>query len=109
LRDFSRASPSNFWWQPMVGNINSAGCLKTGPQYNSGIIQCDGYAVYEQLANPARHDRRVTLAFCWLHWRHSLARRPTQAEMSSVFNKLAKRQRGEQTMLCRNLIEALVG
>jgi transposase len=28
-----------------------------------------GYAVYEQLANPARHDGRVTLAFCWLHWR----------------------------------------
>jgi transposase len=35
----------------------------------SGIIQCDGYAVYEQLANPARHDGRVMLAFCWLHWR----------------------------------------
>jgi transposase len=35
----------------------------------SGIIQCDGYAVYEQLAKPARHDGRMTLAFCWLHWR----------------------------------------
>jgi transposase len=35
----------------------------------SGIIQCDGYAVYEQLADPARHDGAVTLAFCWLHWR----------------------------------------
>jgi transposase len=35
----------------------------------SGIIQCDGYAVYEQLADPTRHDGRVTLAFCWLHWR----------------------------------------
>jgi transposase len=27
----------------------------------SGIIQCDGYAVYEQLADPARHDGTVTL------------------------------------------------
>jgi transposase len=35
----------------------------------SGIVQCDGYAVYEQLADPARHSGTVTLAFCWSHWR----------------------------------------
>ena len=36
----------------------------------SGIVQCDGYAVYKQLADPGR-DRGavVTLAFCWSHWR----------------------------------------
>jgi transposase len=34
----------------------------------SGIIQCDGYAVYEQLADP-RDGGAVTLAFCWSHWR----------------------------------------
>jgi transposase len=35
----------------------------------SGIVQCDGYAVYEQLADPTRPDGQVRLAFCWLHWR----------------------------------------
>ena len=35
----------------------------------SGIVQCDGYAVYEQLADPRRDGGAVTLAFCWLHWR----------------------------------------
>jgi transposase len=35
----------------------------------SGIVQCDGYAVYEQLADPARDGGAVTLAFCWSHWR----------------------------------------
>jgi Transposase IS66 family/IS66 C-terminal element len=35
----------------------------------SGIVQCDGYEVYEQLANPARDGGAVTLAHCWLHWR----------------------------------------
>jgi transposase len=31
-----------------------------------GIIQCDGYAAYKQLAGT---DSQVTLAFCWSHWR----------------------------------------
>ena len=35
----------------------------------SGIVQCDGYAVYEQLADPGRAGGAVTLAYCWLHWR----------------------------------------
>jgi hypothetical protein len=35
----------------------------------SGIVQCDGYAVYKQLADPGRDGGAVTLAFCWLHWR----------------------------------------
>ncbi len=34
-----------------------------------GIVQCDGYAVYEQLADPTRGGGAVTLAFCWSHWR----------------------------------------
>jgi len=34
-----------------------------------GIVQCDGYEVYEQLANSARDGGAATLAYCWLHWR----------------------------------------
>jgi transposase len=35
----------------------------------SGILQVDGYAAYEQLANPAREGGAMTLAFCWAHFR----------------------------------------
>jgi transposase len=34
-----------------------------------GIVQCDGYAAYKQLADGARAGGPVTLAFCWAHWR----------------------------------------
>jgi transposase len=35
----------------------------------SGILQVDGYAVYKQLAVPARAGGAVTLAYCWSHLR----------------------------------------
>jgi hypothetical protein len=34
-----------------------------------GIVQCDGYAAYKQLADGRRAGGPVTLAFCWAHWR----------------------------------------
>ena len=37
-----------------------------------GILQCDGYATYKRLAEPARGehgDAAVTLVFCWAHVR----------------------------------------
>jgi transposase len=38
----------------------------------SGIVQCDGYAAYKTLTNPARDQERaerITLTFCWSHLR----------------------------------------
>jgi transposase len=35
----------------------------------SGIVQCDGYVVYEQLVGPKLPEGQITLAFCWSHWR----------------------------------------
>lgn len=35
----------------------------------SGVLQVDGYAVYDQLARPTRAGGPVTLAFCWSHLR----------------------------------------
>ena len=35
----------------------------------SGILQVDGYAVYDQLARPTRPGGPLTLAFCWSHLR----------------------------------------
>ena len=34
-----------------------------------GIVQCDGYAAYKQVARRGRAGNAVTLAFCWAHWR----------------------------------------
>jgi transposase len=38
----------------------------------TGIVQCDGYAAYKTLTNPARKNNcaeSITLAFCWSHLR----------------------------------------
>ncbi len=35
----------------------------------SGIVQCDGYAAYKQVAHRGRTGNAVILAFCWSHWR----------------------------------------
>jgi transposase len=34
-----------------------------------GIVQCDGYAAYKQVARRDRAGNAVILAFCWAHWR----------------------------------------
>src|SRR5262249_55942993 len=34
-----------------------------------GIVQCDGYADYKQVARRGRAGNTVILAFCWSHWR----------------------------------------
>jgi transposase len=34
-----------------------------------GILQCDGYAAYKQVARRGRAGNAMVLAFCWAHWR----------------------------------------
>ena len=34
-----------------------------------GIVQCDGYAAYKNIANAAYLGEAITLAFCWAHLR----------------------------------------
>ena len=51
-----------YTYAPGRGGVHAAALLAG----YSGIVQCDGYAVYEQLADPARHSGAVTLAFCWI-------------------------------------------
>jgi hypothetical protein len=36
---------------------------------SAGVLQVDGYAGYNALANPARPGGPVTLAYCWSHLR----------------------------------------
>jgi transposase len=54
-----------YTYAPGRGGVHATTLL----QGYSGIVQCDGYAVYEQLADPARKGGAVILAFCWAHWR----------------------------------------
>jgi transposase IS66 family protein len=37
----------------------------------SGIVQRDGYIVYEQLVGPKLPEGQITLAFCWSHYLES--------------------------------------
>jgi transposase len=37
----------------------------------SGIVQCDGYQVYEQLVGPKFPSGRITLVSCWSHYLES--------------------------------------
>ena len=34
-----------------------------------GILQCDGYQAYKELANASGNDPAITIAFCWSHLR----------------------------------------
>jgi len=43
-----------------------------------GIVQCDGYAVYKQMADPKREGGGATLAFCWSHLRRRTVKRCAQ-------------------------------
>jgi transposase len=54
-----------YTYAPWRGGVHAATLLEG----YCGIVQCDGYAVYEQLADPARQGGAVILAFCWSHWR----------------------------------------
>jgi len=62
-----------------------------------GILQCDGYATYKKLADPARdgragHDGAVTLVFCWAHVRrgfYDLAKTGTAPIATEALQRIA--------------------
>ena len=52
-----------------------------------GILQCDGYQAYTQLANATGSDPAVTIAFCWSHLRrafYDLAKGETPIAMETL-------------------------
>ena len=57
-----------------------------------GVVQCDGYNAYKQLAGPARDDAPVTLAFCWSHVRrgfYDLAKPGTSPIATEALRRIA--------------------
>lgn len=63
-----------------------------------GIVQCDGYAAYKQLAGTARAGPSVTLAFCWSHVRrgfYDLAKSGKTPIATEALNRIAELYRIE--------------
>jgi transposase len=57
-----------------------------------GIVQCDGYNAYKQIAGPTRDDAPVTLAFCWSHVRrgfYDLAKPGTSPIATEALRRIA--------------------
>jgi transposase len=54
-----------YCYAPGRGTVHGTALLRD----YAGIVQCDGYAAYKSLADPARVGGPITLAFCWAHWR----------------------------------------
>jgi transposase len=66
----------------------------------AGIVQCDGYAAYRQLADPARAGGPVTLAFRWAHVRrrfYDIARPGTDRHRGAAAHRRALRCRGQDS------------
>jgi transposase len=58
-----------------------------------GIVQCDGYAAYQQLADPKRTGGAVTPAFCWAHLRrqfYDLAKDGAAPIAAEALERIAK-------------------
>jgi transposase len=71
----------------------------------SGIVQCDGYAAYKQLADAKRAGGPVTLAFCWAHWRrqfYELAHPGPAPIASEALERIAALYAIEATIRGRN-------
>jgi transposase len=52
-----------------------------------GILQCDGYQAYKELANATGNDPAITIAFCWSHLRrefYDLAKAETPIAMETL-------------------------
>jgi transposase len=54
-----------YTYAPGRGAVHALKLLET----YRGIVQCDGYAAYKTIADDARTNDAITLAFCWAHLR----------------------------------------
>ena len=54
-----------YTYAPGRGAVHALKLLET----YRGIVQCDGYAAYKNIADEARTGDAITLAFCWAHLR----------------------------------------
>jgi transposase len=54
-----------YTYAPGRGAVHALKLLET----YRGIVQCDGYAAYKNIADDARAGDAITLAFCWAHLR----------------------------------------
>lgn len=57
----------------------------------SGIVQCDGYAVYKKLADGGHNGGPVTLAFCTAHWRRKFYEIAAKGKPAPIANEALRR------------------
>jgi transposase len=75
-----------------------------------GIVQCDGYNAYKQLAGTARDGAPVTLAFCWSHVRrgfYDFAKDGTSPIATEALARIAALYRIEAEIRGRNPAQRL--
>jgi transposase len=75
-----------------------------------GIVQCDGYAAYKQLADGRRAGGGATLAFCWAHWRrrfYEIAKASPAPIASEALARIAALYAIEKTIRGRRAEERL--
>jgi transposase len=75
-----------------------------------GIVQCDGYNAYKQLAGPACDGPPVTLAFCWSHVRRGFydpAKSPTSPIATEALLRIAALYRIETEIRGKDPVERL--
>jgi hypothetical protein len=76
----------------------------------SGIVQCDGYAAYKQLADGRRSSGPATLAFCWAHWRrrfYEIAKAGPAPIAQEALTRIAALYAIEKTIRGRSAAERL--
>ena len=67
-----------------------------------GIVQCDGYAAYKNIADDARTSDAITLAFCWAHLRRQffdIAKGGSAPIASEALERIAALYAIEKTIL----------
>jgi len=75
-----------------------------------GIVQCDGYAAYKQVARRGRAGNAVTLAFCWSHWRrrfYEIAKAGSAPIAEEALRRIAEIYRIETRIRGRSAVERL--
>jgi transposase len=86
-----------FTYAPGRGAVHG---LKLLESYR-GIVQCDGYAAYKNIADNARTGDAITLAFCWAHLRRQffdIAKGGSAPIASEALERIAALYAIEQTI-----------
>ena len=93
-----------YTYAPGRGAVHALKLLET----YRGIVQCDGYAAYKNIADAAHLGEAITLAFCWAHLRRKffdIAKGGSAPIASEALNRIALLYAIEKTIRGRSTDE----